>query len=69
MIANIYTVVSPLANDYYLSGGHTSGRDLIEALKLAGYYVNVITPKDVFVHPDNADLNVYFDVFNDPRVS
>lgn len=69
MIANIYTIVSPLTNDYYLSGGHTSGRDLIEALKLAGYYVNVITPKDVFIHPDNADLNIYFDVFNDPRGS
>lgn len=69
MIANYYTIVSPLSNDSFLSGGHTTGQDVIEALKAAGYYVNVITPTDVFIDPDDSDLNVYFDVFNDPNGS
>lgn len=66
MIANIYTIISPLCDDYYLSGGHTTGRDLINALKEAGYFVNVITPNDPFQTPDSADLCVFFDLFNDP---
>lgn len=66
MIANIYTIISPLCDDYYLSGGHTTGRDLINALKEAGYFVNVITPNDLFQAPDSADLCVFFDLFNDP---
>lgn len=69
MIANIYTIISPLSNDYYLSGGHTTGRDLINALKSAGYYVNVITPNDQFQGPEIADLCVFFDLFNDPQGS
>ena len=66
VIANIYTIISPLCDDYYLSGGHTTGRDLINALKEAGYFVNVITPNDPFQTPDSADLCVFFDLFNDP---
>ena len=66
MIANIYTIISPLSDDYYLSGGHTTGRDLIEALKAVGYYVNVITPNDQFQEPERADLCIFFDLFNDP---
>lgn len=69
MIANYYTIVSPIADDSFLSGGHTTGQDVIEALKQCGYHVNVITPSDVFVDPDHADLNVYFDIFNDPNGS
>jgi hypothetical protein len=69
VIANYYTIVSPIANDSFLSGGHTSGRDVIDALKQCGYHVNVITPSDIFVDPDHADLNVYFDIFNDPNGS
>ena len=69
MIANYYTIISPIGPDSHLSGGHTTGKDLIEALKLSGYYVNIITPTDVFLEPDNADLNIYFDIFNDPKGS
>ena len=69
MIANIYTIISPLSDDYYLSGGHTTGRDLINALKSAGYYVNVITPNDQFQEPEMADLCIFFDLFNDPQGS
>ena len=69
VIANYYTIISPISADSHLSGGHTTGRDLIEALKSAGYHVNIVTPVDVFLEPDNADLNVYFDIFNDPQGS
>lgn len=69
MIANIYTIISPLSDDYYLSGGHTTGRDLINALKSVGYYVNVITPNDQFQEPEMADLCIFFDLFNDPQGS
>jgi glycosyltransferase involved in cell wall biosynthesis len=69
VIANIYTIISPLSDDYYLSGGHTTGRDLINALKSAGYYVNVITPNDQFQEPEMADLCIFFDLFNDPQGS
>jgi glycosyltransferase involved in cell wall biosynthesis len=69
VIANYYTIVSPIRDDAYLSGGHGAAKDLIEALKASGYYVNIVTPSDQFVEPDNADLNVYFDIFNDPQGS
>lgn len=69
MIANYYTIISPISPDSHLSGGHTTGKDLIEALKASGYHVNIVTPADVFLEPDNADLNIYVDIFNDPKGS
>jgi glycosyltransferase involved in cell wall biosynthesis len=66
-IAYFYCIINPTRNNAR-GGGEETARRIIANLTSCEYEVKIITPAN-FQHPNEADLCVYQDIFNDPMGS
>lgn len=64
-----YTIINPKKPDSHLSGGFASVESFVKCVEELGYNNQYITPSDTWMDPEEFDLVIYADIFNDPRGS
>lgn len=63
----MYTIIDGSNGDPSNGGGNQTQQNIIDNIKTAGYSVEIVTPKTQFINPDNSNLNIYENIFNDPQ--
>lgn len=64
-----YTIIKPNKPDSHLSGGSTALKSIVKIIEDIGYKNTYISPEDDWIDPDEFDVILCQDIFNDPQGS